>query len=90
MPCGGAERWYLGCDDAPCGAEQQARASAVHYLRANAPPMLLITGSDDKTVPAKQSIDFDPAATRTASRTALARTFDFFDRTIGHRKPGAQ
>jgi dipeptidyl aminopeptidase/acylaminoacyl peptidase len=89
-----------------------AAASPATYITHDAPPMLLIHGEVDKTVPVQQSKDFydklraagvpaqlllipevdhsfigsTPEATRAASRTALARVFDFIDATFkGYR-----
>ena len=42
---------FLGCDPASCGAA----GSPVTHISASTPPMLLIHGSADKTVPARQS-----------------------------------
>ena len=52
---------YLGCMDTACTEQQMLAASAVHYLDRNSPPMLLIAGSDDHTVPSRQTIDFHAA-----------------------------
>lgn len=50
----GAGQGLLGCSG-PCTAEQYAPASPVSYIDAKDPPMLLIHGNDDKTVPVAQS-----------------------------------
>ena len=112
MPQRPTERAYLGCNET-CTEDQWRVASAQNYLTKNSPPMLIIAGSEDKTVPPRQTTDFyaatqalglrsqmmiipsvdhsfigtSPDATRAASRAALARTFDFFDSTIGDRRP---
>jgi acetyl esterase/lipase len=103
---------FLGCAPSGCTTEQTASASAIAYLGPKTPPMLMIAGSDDHTVPPAQSRDFyaamqakglkgqlmiipgvdhsfigkTHAATRDASRAALARTVDFFGAVIGDRR----
>jgi carboxylesterase type B len=46
---------YLGCALGKCSPEVLASASAIHYLDARDPPVLLIHGVNDKTVPVQQS-----------------------------------
>ena len=55
-----APEWrFLGCFAAQCRASQLAAASPVTYVDAKDPPMLLIVGSDDTTVPTKQTLEMD-------------------------------
>jgi len=61
MPGRENERGYLGCGRAECTPEQMSRASARSYLSDNTPPILLIAGADDRTVPPQQSLDFHAA-----------------------------
>lgn len=56
-PAGGPAR-YLGCPLAKCSSEVLARASAITYIDAKDPPMLLIHGINDHTVPIAQSREF--------------------------------
>lgn len=50
-----AENAYLDCEKDRCPAERIAAASAAAHVDAKDPPMLLIHGTDDKTVPVTQS-----------------------------------
>ncbi|NWK99020.1 alpha/beta hydrolase [Sphingobium lactosutens] len=52
-----AEHRYLDCSKDNCPADRIAAASPVAYVDAKDPPMLLIHGADDKTVPVAQSQD---------------------------------
>ena len=57
-PGGGAnpaEERYLGCKVSECAAAVVAAASPVTYIKHDSPPMLLIHGVADKTVPVAQS-----------------------------------
>ena len=58
MPKRPTERAYLGCSDTACTDEQWRAASAQNYLGAGTPPMLLIAGAEDRTVPPRQTTDF--------------------------------
>jgi acetyl esterase/lipase len=49
---------YLGCDKAGCTDEQLRQPSAAAYVTAKSPPMLMIHGAADRTVPVAQSQDF--------------------------------
>jgi len=49
------ESRYLGCDIAQCPAELVALASPIAHVDRNDPPMLLIAGTADQTVPPDQS-----------------------------------
>jgi acetyl esterase/lipase len=52
-----APEWrMLGCAPAHCGT-RIALASPVTHVSPRTPPMLLIAGTDDRTVPAQQSIE---------------------------------
>jgi acetyl esterase/lipase len=50
-----ADSRYLGCPATTCTNGAAEAASAVTYIDAKDPPMLLMHGSVDKTVPVKQS-----------------------------------
>ncbi len=47
----------LGCREPHCRTEDMAAASPVGYVDAGDPPMLLIVGSDDTTVPTAQTLE---------------------------------
>lgn len=49
---------YLGCALAKCSAATLASAGAITYIDAKDPPVLLIHGVNDHTVPIQQSRDF--------------------------------
>jgi acetyl esterase/lipase len=49
---------YLGCTDSSCDAQVVSAASAITYVDATDPPVLLVHGVDDRTVPIDQSRDF--------------------------------
>lgn len=46
---------YLDCTIGACSAERLASASAITFVDAKDPPILLVTGSNDETVPDSQS-----------------------------------
>ncbi len=50
-----AENIYLDCEKESCPADRITAASPVAHIDAKDPPMLLIHGTDDKTVPVLQS-----------------------------------
>jgi len=50
-----ADARYLGCPVSTCAAGVAAAASPITYIDAGDPPMLLVHGVEDKTVPVKQS-----------------------------------
>jgi acetyl esterase/lipase len=50
-----AEERYLGCKPSECAPDVIAAASPITYVKPNSPPMLLVHGIADKTVPVKQS-----------------------------------
>jgi acetyl esterase/lipase len=50
-----ADSRYLGCQISECPADVVASASPVTYVKRGDPPMLLIHGSADKTVPVQQT-----------------------------------
>lgn len=53
-----APEWkLLGCFAGACSAGQATAASPVAYVDAHTPPMLLITGDADKTVPHQQTLE---------------------------------
>ena len=94
-----------------CAPAVVRAASAVSYVDAHDPPMLLIHGSMDRVVPVNQSQEFygvlkargvnaellivpdvdhsfigkTPEITNAASNTALKRTIEFIDATIGRK-----
>ncbi len=49
---------FLGCGSNPCSAEALRSASALSYVGDKTPPILLIHGTDDTTVPIAQSRTF--------------------------------
>lgn len=50
-----AENMYLDCEKGACPADRVAAASPAAHVDKSDPPMLLIHGTDDKTVPVEQS-----------------------------------
>jgi acetyl esterase/lipase len=58
MPANRQPKPYLGCAGAVCTADELSRQSAVHYLNDKSPPMLMIHGVLDTTVPVGQSEEF--------------------------------
>jgi dipeptidyl aminopeptidase/acylaminoacyl peptidase len=53
----GAPEWQLlGCFGKNCSQQQIAAASPVTYVDRNDPPMLLIVGNEDTTVPFHQTL----------------------------------
>lgn len=52
---GGMNSNLLGCGPAPCTEEKLRSASAVTYVDKSDPPVLIMHGSDDTTVPIAQS-----------------------------------
>lgn len=62
MPPGpSADNLFLGCPAGDCTAEQRRQASPIAYVRRDAPPFLLMHGSNDHTVPEAQTEEFDAA-----------------------------
>lgn len=51
---------YIGCGESSCDAQARA-ASPITYVDAADPPMLLMHGQDDRTVPVSQTHLFDAA-----------------------------
>ena len=51
------EYLMLGCFASECKGGQIAAASAVSYVNSQDPPMLLIVGAEDKTVPYHQTLE---------------------------------
>jgi acetyl esterase/lipase len=70
-PLGAPEKTYLGCQPSGCTPEQTASPSAITYLGPKTPPMLMIAGSDDHTVPPAQSKDFYAAMQAKGLRSEL-------------------
>ena len=62
LPLGNPERLFLGCGSQPCTKEQQRFASPITYLDRTDPPMLLMHGSAELTVPVGQTEEFANAA----------------------------
>jgi dipeptidyl aminopeptidase/acylaminoacyl peptidase len=55
-----APEWrLLGCFAVACGLEKIAAASPVAYVDAQDPPMLLIVGAEDRTVPHQQTLEME-------------------------------
>jgi acetyl esterase/lipase len=53
-----APEWrLLGCFAAQCPSAQIAAASPITYVDKKDPPLLLIAGSDDTTVPSRQTVE---------------------------------
>ncbi len=71
LPASATSAAYLGCKDRPCTEAQQLAASAVHYLDAKTPPLLLIAGSEDHLVPPRQTSDFHAAIQAAGGRSQL-------------------
>jgi len=62
MPPGpSADDLFLGCAAGDCTPEQRRAASPVSYVDRSDPPVLLMHGSDDHTVPESQTEIFDAA-----------------------------
>lgn len=62
MPPGpSADDLFLGCPAGDCTPQQRAFASPVTYVDRSDPPVLLMHGSDDQTVPEAQTETFDAA-----------------------------
>jgi acetyl esterase/lipase len=59
MPDTPVQRAFLGCGASPCTAEKMATASPSTYVDESDPPMLLMHGTNDTTVPIGQSQAFD-------------------------------
>jgi acetyl esterase/lipase len=53
-----APRRYLGCEHSKCTPQAAAAAGATTYIDAKDPPVLMIHGVNDKTVPVQQSRDY--------------------------------
>ena len=58
MPANRRPAPYLGCGKDGCTDDQLRQPSAAAYVTAQSPPMLMIHGSADTTVPVAQSQDF--------------------------------
>lgn len=56
-----AANLFLGCAEGACTTEQRQAASPTRYVDRSDPPMLLMHGSDDHTVPENQTEIFDAA-----------------------------
>lgn len=58
---GAAEWQLLGCNLQTCDPEQLKRASPAQRVTPSTPPMLLIAGTADRTIPAVQSVEMAKA-----------------------------
>lgn len=80
---GSAEQRLLGCKET-CPAERVHAASPISYVSAKAPPMLIIAGENDQTVPPAQSHALE-AALRQAGADVRAIYYPGIDHSfIGH------
>jgi acetyl esterase/lipase len=79
-----AENAYLDCTKPACPADRVAAASAAAHVDAKDPPMLLIHGTEDKTVPVGQSREL--AAKLKAANVPV--TLEIID-GVGHSWIGA-
>jgi acetyl esterase/lipase len=59
-PEGNAQTVFLGCTGKECGGFEKA-ASPITYVDPSDPPMLLIAGMADRTVPYQQTVEFESA-----------------------------
>jgi acetyl esterase/lipase len=57
----GPQSLFLGCGPSACTSEQFDRASPVSYVDAKDPPIFLMHGDKDQTVPLAQSQQFEAA-----------------------------
>ena len=67
----GPQGIFLGCGTGACTEEQFRRASPVHYVDAKDPPLFLMHGDKDVTVPLAQSQQFEAALKAAGVRTQL-------------------
>ncbi|QJU60034.1 alpha/beta hydrolase [Sphingomonas sp. AP4-R1] len=76
-PGGNPQTAFLGCTGGDCTAAIKA-ASPVSYVDPSDPPMLLIAGMADRTVPYQQTVEFEAAlkAARVPVRTILIPDVD--------------
>ena len=77
---GSAENRLLGCNG-PCSAAQVRAASPISYVSAKAPPMLIIAGENDRTVPPAQSHALE-AALRAAGAEVRAIYYPGIDHSF--------
>lgn len=71
MPANRRPAPYLGCGKEGCTEEQLRQPSAAAYATAKSPPMLMIHGSADTTVPVAQSQDFQQTLKAAGVRSEL-------------------
>lgn len=71
MPANRRPAPYLGCGKDGCTQEQLRQPSAAAYVTARSPPMLMIHGSADTTVPVAQSQDFQKTLQAAGVRSEL-------------------
>jgi len=77
---GSPEQRLLGCKDS-CPAEQIRAASPISYVSAKSPPMLIIAGENDQTVPPAQSHALE-AALRAAGADVRAIYYPGIDHSF--------
>jgi acetyl esterase/lipase len=71
MPANRRPAPYLGCGKDGCTDDQLRQPSAAAYVSAKSPPMLMIHGSADTTVPVGQSQDFQKTLQAAGVRSEL-------------------
>jgi acetyl esterase/lipase len=71
MPANRRPAPYLGCTEGACSEGQLRQPSAAAYVSAKSPPMLMIHGSVDTTVPVAQSQDFQKTLQAAGVRSEL-------------------
>lgn len=76
---GAAEWQLLGCGLQTCDPEQLKRASPAQQVTQSTPPMLLITGTADRIIPAAQTMEM-----ATALRTAGVQVTEILMKDIDH------
>ena len=57
-PADGALSKFLNCGQGPCSEKVLRAASPITYVSSKSPPMQIVCGSDDSTVPPDQSREF--------------------------------
>jgi acetyl esterase/lipase len=78
----------LGCTSAPCAPATVRLASAVSFIGQSTPPMLLVHGIDDHTVPIAQSQEFHDALAA-AGRPVQLLALPGIDHSLLGRTPAA-
>ena len=67
----GPQSLFLGCGAEACTRDKLDRASPVHYVDAKDPPIFLMHGDKDQTVPLAQSQEFEAALKSAGVTTRL-------------------